>query len=86
MPKPSDLILYHYDTCPFCRRVFFALRNLGIEIEDKDIYRDQGAMAELVAARGRQTVPVLRIQEADGTVRWMPESAEIIRYLQDELA
>jgi glutaredoxin 2 len=39
-------------------------------------------MDDLVAARGRRTVPVLRRDLADGTVDWMPESRDIIDYLQ----
>jgi hypothetical protein len=33
-------------------------------------------------ARGRTTIPVLRITTADGEDRWMQETADIVRYLQ----
>lgn len=76
------LTLYHYPSCPFCQRVFRALDELGLPIERRDIHQDSAALNELVAARGRQTVPVLRIQHADGRVEWMPESLDIIAYLR----
>ncbi|MEM6995413.1 MAG: glutaredoxin [Myxococcota bacterium] len=86
MPTADDLTLYHYASCGFCRRVFFTLRDLGIDIADKDILRDPVARQELMAARGRTTVPVLRIRRDDGPDQWLPESADIIRFLHDELA
>ena len=36
----------------------------------------------IAAALGRGTVPVLRIEGDDGEVEWLPESAEIVRYLE----
>ncbi|MBL4684313.1 MAG: glutathione S-transferase N-terminal domain-containing protein [Nannocystaceae bacterium] len=86
MVSAADLTLYHYDSCPFCRHVFFAARNLGLELADKDIFRDPAFMDELMEARGARTVPVLRIRQADGTDRWLPESADIIKYLSDEVS
>lgn len=86
MPKPADLTLYHYPSCPFCRRVFMALQDLGVEIAQRNIYGDEGALQELMAARGRATVPVLRIIQPDGTERWMPESRDIVEFLYEELA
>ena len=41
-----------------------------------------GYLQELRDARGRTTVPVLRITSPDGNERWMPESSDIVRYLQ----
>jgi glutaredoxin 2 len=48
-----------------------------LEIFDEPGYRD-----ELVEARGRATVPVLRITAPDGEQRLMPESRDIVRYLK----
>ncbi|MBW2222756.1 MAG: glutathione S-transferase N-terminal domain-containing protein [Deltaproteobacteria bacterium] len=55
---------------------------LGLDVEMRNIYEDKTRREELREARGRTTVPVLRITSGDGQVRWMPESADIIRYLQ----
>ena len=74
------LSLYHYDSCWYCQKVRAAIGELGLDIELRDIRRDPGYRAELVEARGRQTVPVLRIED-ESSVKWMPESADIIEYL-----
>ena len=84
-PSPR-LTLYHYPSCPYCMRVFRVLDQLGLEIERKDIHQDRGALAELERARGRRTVPVLRIEEPEGRTVWMPESLDIIAYLQKQHA
>jgi peptidylprolyl isomerase len=59
------LILYHFDACPYCRRVRRALADLGVEVEMRDVQRDAEAHAALVAARGRGSVPVLYIEDTD---------------------
>ncbi len=79
----ETLALYHFDSCPFCRMVRSTIVRLGVEIELRDIYRDPSRLDELVAARGRPTVPVLQCTSPDGIVRWMPESRDIIRYLEE---
>ena len=75
-----SLALYHYDSCPFCVRVRTAIHKLGMTVELRNIHREPRYRSELVAATGRQTVPVLRIEKA-GAVKWLPESADIVRYL-----
>ena len=74
----EGLTLYHFESCPYCKRVRRALADLGLEVALRDIQRDSGARVALQEATGRTTVPVLRIEAED---RWMPESADIIRYL-----
>lgn len=76
-----DLALYHYSTCPFCARVRFALTRLGVEIELRNIHEDPKHLEDLVHARGRQTVPVLRIRRPEGD-EWLPESRDIVQYLE----
>lgn len=76
------LALYESATCPFCIRVRRAIEALGIEVEGRDVWENPQYRQELVAARGRATVPVLQCTAPDGTVRWLPESRDIIRYLQ----
>ena len=78
----STFTLYQYPSCPFCYRVSAALRTLDVEVEVRDILRDASARAELVAAQGRSTVPVLKIVAEDGSERWLPESRDIIEYLR----
>jgi glutaredoxin len=81
-PAEDKLALYIFDGCPYCSRVRRVIDELGIDVELRDIFQDQIYLKELNAARGRRTVPVLRIIDANGEERWMPESADIVRYLQ----
>ena len=81
-PHSDRLALYHFEACPFCARVRRVVDELGIEVELRDIHADRSSLEELRQARGRTTVPVLRITSADGEERWMPESADIVRYLR----
>jgi glutaredoxin len=81
-PMQDRLALYHFDGCPFCTRVRRAIDGLGIDVELRNIYENPDFLRELREARGRATVPVLRITSADGEERWMPESADIVRYLE----
>lgn len=70
------LALYKTDTCPYCVRVFLAIRRLGVEVE----YRDRGEHRwrdDLVARTGRTQVPCLLIDETP-----LFESADIIRFLE----
>ena len=59
------------------------ITDLGIDVELRDVGRGGPHRAELLAARGRGTVPVLRIQEGDRD-EWMPESHDIIAWLRRE--
>ena len=76
------LALYFSATCPFCRLVMKTITRLGLDVEIRDVIADKNRRDELIDARGRATVPVLWIQSPDGTVRWMPESRDIIQYLE----
>lgn len=78
----SHLALYKFDSCPFCQRVQDALRRLGATVEQRDIRSHEAHREELVAATGRTTVPVLRIEQTDGKVQWLPESLDIVRFLE----
>ena len=80
-PARDRLVLYHFESCPFCALVREAIQRLGLDVELRDIRTDPKHWDELVAVRERATVPVLKIDSPDGTERWMPESADIVRYL-----
>ncbi len=77
----QGLSLYQFDTCPFCQRVRMVIDELGIDVEIRDTLVDPRHAKDVREATGRSTVPVLRIEEEGREVRWMPESADIIRYL-----
>lgn len=81
--EPDEtLALYYTPTCPFCVRVLRVIDELGIDVELRDIWQNERYRAELVEARGRATVPVLRCTSAEKD-RWMAESADIVRYLRE---
>ena len=80
-PDEDKLTLYHFNGCPFCSMVRSAIDRLGINVELRDIFENSQHRDDLVGARGRATVPVLRITSPGGDDRWMPESRDIVSYL-----
>lgn len=85
-PAEDKLALYEYDGCPYCAMVRSAIDRLGIDVELRDIFENSQYRDDLIEARQRATVPVLRITSADGEDRWMPESRDIMRYLETTYA
>jgi glutaredoxin len=85
MRRADALSLYHYEGCGYCGRVRRTLAELGVELELRDIDHDPEHLRALLDARGRRTVPVLRIRHPEGD-EWMPESADIIAYLRRRFA
>ena len=79
----QTLSLYGYPQCPYCNRVLQAIDQLGLDIELRNTMQNGDYQREVVAAMGRGTVPVLRIDAEGGQTRWLPESADIINYLSD---
>lgn len=77
------LSLYQRPSCSYCVQVRSAAERMGIALELRDVRQEPSRREELVAARGRATVPVLRIDSADGTTHWLPEALDIIRYLKE---
>jgi glutathione S-transferase len=80
------LSLYHFQACPYCRKVRRDIRLLSLRIDARDIRREPSRRAELVAGGGTKQVPCLRIVEGDGAVRWFYESRDIGRYLRSRFA
>jgi len=79
----KSLELYGYPGCPYCRRVLNAISMLEIDVPLRNTMTDDANNEALVAATGRETVPVLRIEKRDGSVRWLPESLDIVRFLNE---
>jgi len=79
----KSLVLYGYPQCPYCRRVLAAIEALGLDVPLRNTMLDAEHNDALVAATGRETVPVMRIEERDGSVRWLPESLDIVRFLNE---
>jgi glutaredoxin 2 len=84
--RADQLILYHFNGCPYCVMVLANIERLGVDVELREIFEDSRYRDELIEACGRATVPVLRIKSPDGSERWMPESRDIVRYLEKVVA
>jgi len=82
LTQPDDLSLYVGLGCGYCEDVRVEARALGLDLEERDAWADPRSSAELTAARGRNTVPVLRIRRGGGN-DWMGESTDIIAYLHE---
>lgn len=77
----AGLVLYEKPWCPFCMRVDATLRNLGIDLERRDIGQDAQAARELAEQGGKRMVPCLYIADG-GAGRWLYESSAITAYLR----
>ncbi|WP_372995193.1 glutaredoxin family protein [Marinobacter sp.] len=79
----KDLALYQFKACPFCIKVRKEIARLGLNIETRDAQHDPEHRAALEAGGGRIKVPCLKIQQEDGSERWLYESDEIKAWLQE---
>lgn len=82
----SGLALYHFPTCPFCIKVRHEMARLSLPITLRNAQHDPIFRAELEQGGGKIQTPCLRIEGAQGEVRWMYESEEIKRYLQQRFS
>lgn len=78
----AKLSLYYFDGCPYCTFVQRAIAKLDVEVELLDTLKNPQYRAELVEAMGRGTVPVLKQTHPDGQTVWLPESRDIVQFLQ----
>ena len=80
----SDLELYTLPGCPFCAKVETKLDSLGLEYTEHTVPRSHGRRTEVEAVSGQTGVPVL--VDPDHGVEGMPESADIVAYLEETYA
>jgi glutathione S-transferase len=76
----SDLELYEIEGCPFCIKVQRKLDELGLEYESRIVPRRRSQRTEVKAISGQTGVPVL--VDPDNDVEGMPESRDIVAYLE----
>jgi glutaredoxin 3 len=72
------LVLYYRPTCPYCKKVLAAAKELGVGLEVRDI-GDAVHAKELVESGGKQQVPYLVDRKYNVS---MYESDDIIEYLK----
>ena len=84
--QTATLILYHFETCPYCARVRGRMEALNLNIEKRDIRIEPNYRQELIDGGGKSQVPALRIAAEDGTVTWMYESSDIIDWLNSRFS
>ena len=80
------LVLYQFQTCPFCIKVRKEMHGLALPIARRDAQHNAQNRAELLQGSGATKVPCLRITEANGSVRWLADSSAIIGYLRERFA
>ena len=73
----KNIILYHFDGCPYCQRVRDFLAKEKIAVPLKDIHLDPLAKQELIKIGGKPQVPCLVI---DGKALY--ESLDIIEWFK----
>lgn len=71
------LTLYHFQGCPYCKRVRDFLAQEKIDVPMKDTHADAGAREELIKIGGKPQVPCLVI---DGKALY--ESLDIIEWFK----
>lgn len=76
------LTLYVKTGCPFCAKVLQTVKDLSIEIEEKNI-ADDAVAAELVEKGGKRQVPYLIDTDRDVA---MYESDDIVAYFEEHYA
>ena len=84
--RTAKLPLYQFHGCPFCIKVRRTMHKLNLPIQTLDVNKNAVAEQELISGGGKRTVPCLRIEREDGTVQWMYESNDIIKYLETNFA
>ena len=73
--------LYYFTTCPYCWLVRIYVLWKGIQLPLKETMFSAGNRQALVSGGGKFQVPCLRIEKDDGSIEWLYESMDIIRYL-----
>ncbi len=82
----GSLALYQFKTCPFCIKVRRELRRLSLNIALRDARNDADHRQALLQGGGAVKVPCLKITDEQGTIQWMYESSDIIRYLEQRFS
>jgi glutathione S-transferase len=77
----TSLELYELPGCPYCAKVKTKLDELGLDYVSHEVPRSHSERTEVEAVSGQTGVPVL--VDPDHDVEGMPESADIVAYLEE---
>ncbi|QLH76398.1 glutathione S-transferase N-terminal domain-containing protein [Halosimplex rubrum] len=78
----ANLELYELEGCPYCAKVTSKLDELDLDYESHMVPRSHSERIEVEDVSGQTGVPVLVDPEND--VEGMPESDDIVEYLEEE--
>ncbi len=76
----ATLELYELPGCPFCAKVTDKLDELGLEYESHEVPQAHSERTEVEEISGQTGVPVL--VDHDNGIEGMPESSDIVEYLE----
>lgn len=76
--KNYNLILYYFESCPYCQKVMAYFNKNKVEVTLKNINEDPVAREELLRVGGKTQVPCLFI---DGEPLY--ESNDIIQWVEN---
>ena len=82
----EKLILYCRDLCGYCEMVRDVISELGVDVEQRNIWENEEWENDLVSGQDSSTVPVLCRITTGSETHWIPESDAIIRYLRDDIS
>ncbi|MEO8169250.1 MAG: glutaredoxin domain-containing protein [Oxalobacteraceae bacterium] len=80
----QKLVLYQFNTCPFCIKVRQEMHRLSLNVALRDAQHSEQNRQVLLAQGGSRKVPCLKISNEHGNAKWLYDSNEIIRFLQQQ--
>jgi len=75
--KTANMVIYQFNTCPFCVKVRRVMHKHALNIELRDAQNDLTFKEELTSKGGKHKVPCLRLENGAGEVKWLYESDNI---------
>ena len=80
----ADITMYELPGCPFCAKVRTKLDELELEYDVIEVPRSHDERTEVEKVSGQTGVPVITDESQD--VEGMPESDDIVEYLEETYA
>lgn len=85
--EPSQIskkTLYYSENCHFCATLINKIKDLGLDLELKEINRSTDYSQELIEAAGRLIVPSIMIGLNDHRKLWYTDSTDMIFFLENQ--